>query len=256
MPALSLLRTALLTLAACLMTAPVMARDLVVALTPRAVSFSSLNDEGKLAGFNVDIAEAICRELGRNCELRSVRFPEILPATANGEVDIGVGNYLRTAEREREVAFTIPYWRSTTAYLAHQSIEFADAATTLAAHPVCVLRDSQQHLHLLSFGAAVEAQLVLVEGMEDLIDGMTAGVCPLAIGPTMQLLPFLQSEAGTDFSFAGEPLSGPGLGGDVHIIVRPDDPDLLQAVNRALQSLINSGEHERASRRYFPFSIL
>lgn len=35
-----------------------------------------------------------------------------------------------------------------------------------------------------------------------------------------------------------------------------DDQGLLESVDRAIATLIRSGEHERIARKYFPFNIL
>jgi ABC-type amino acid transport substrate-binding protein len=72
----------------------------------------------------------------------------------------------------------------------------------------------------------------------------------------MQGLAFLQSPAGQGYAFLGSPLVQDGLGGDVHIIVRPGARELLRQLDAALKDLIDDGTHERLTRKHFPFSIL
>jgi ABC-type amino acid transport substrate-binding protein len=76
---------------------------LLIAITGTVASFSAPNERGELAGFNIDMAQAICQRLKRECRFDVRKFPEILPQVAAGKADIGMGNYLKTPERERQV---------------------------------------------------------------------------------------------------------------------------------------------------------
>lgn len=228
--------------------------ELVVLLTPRSIPFSYLDDSGQLSGFNVDMARAVCRELGRSCRLEVKNFPDIVPAVSEGRADLGVANFLRTPEREALVRFSMPYWRSSSAFVARRGTAQGNAAELLARDGVCAIKGSMQARYLAEQGKGVG--VIEVESNQDALDGLLSGRCPVVLLPTMQVLPFLQREEGRGFAFLGTPLNTDGLGGTVHMIVRPDDPRLLEEVDAALQRIIHSGEHERAARRYFPFSIL
>ena len=226
-----------------------------VVVTPNSVPFSYRDENGDLVGFNVDIARAICRELGQVCRLEAVVFPEILSLVTTSRVDVAVANFLQTPERARQVAFSVPYWRSTSSFIGLSGLTGSTGLELLASGPVCAIRETAQMRYLLSLQAPSAEGIHPVDANRDIFDGLLMGRCSAALLPTMQALSFLQSEEGLGFKFIGAPLEEAGLGGTVHIIVRPDDQGLLERVNRAIQSLVNSGEHERLSRRYFPFSI-
>ena len=226
-----------------------------VVVTPNSVPFSYRNENGDLVGFNVDIARAICRELGQVCRIEAVVFPEILSLVTTSRVDLAVANFLKTPERTRQVAFSVPYWRSTSSYIGSSTLTGTSGAQLLVSGGVCAIRETAQMRYLLSLQAQSGGEIHPVDANRDIFDGLLMGQCSAALLPTMQALSFLQSQEGLSFRFIGAPLEEAGLGGTVHIIVRPDDQALLERVNRAIRSLVNSGEHERLSRRYFPFSI-
>ncbi|THF66302.1 amino acid ABC transporter substrate-binding protein [Pseudothauera nasutitermitis] len=230
--------------------------ELRVVLTPRSVPFSLLTESGEMVGFNVDMARAVCAEIGRTCKLEVLPFPEIVPAVAAGRYDLGVANFLRTPERERQVAFTVPYWRSTSVFVGRQGIRVEPLASLLADTTVCAIDGSAQWSYLLARAGASAETVRALPSNQDVLDGLGSGACPAALLPTMQVLPFMQGERGHGLAFLGAPLGEAGLGGPVHMIVRPDAPELRAAVDRALRRLIANGEHERAARHYFPFSIL
>ncbi len=227
-----------------------------VVLTPRSVPFSYIGEDGELAGFNVDMAKAICAELGRRCALDTLAFPEIIPAVASGRYDLGVANFLRTPEREREVAFTVPYWRSTSVFVGKAGRRVGAVEELLRDTPVCAIGSSGQLRFLIERAGTHVANVRAMPSNQDVLDALQSGECPVALLPTMQVLPFLQSARGQGLAFLAAPLAESGLGGTVHMVVRPGDPELREAIDRALQRLIASGVHERAARRYFPFSIL
>lgn len=234
------------------------AQELVVAITATAPSFSQRGADGELSGFNVDLVRAICARLGRTCRLEATPFPEIIPGVAAGRADLGVGNTLKTPERERQVAFTVPYWRSTSSFLGPRAAAtgFRPEAA-LAEARVCVVRETRQAAHVVQLaGRDGHGRVMALPGNADVLAALRGGQCAYAFLPTMQALPFLQSVDGAAYAFLGTPESRDGLGGDVHMVVRPDQPELLRQINRALDELIRDGTHERLSRRHFPFSIL
>lgn len=238
--------------------APQLARadELVVLLTPRSTPFSAQDENGRLSGFNVDIANAICRELGRTCQLKAMTFPEIIPEITAGRAHIGIANFLRTPEREKLVAFSVPYWRSTSSWIGPAGDTVDDVAVRIGQVPVCAISGSAQ-LRFLQALAGANAGLVLQQSSNQaLLEALGNGACRLALLPTMQALPFLQSPAGAGFAFLAQPRMDSGLGGDVLIALRQGDKKLKEGVDRAIARLIDSGEHERITRKYFPFSIL
>lgn len=232
------------------------AETLKVVLTPNSVPFSYRDERGELVGFNVDIVRALCAQLARSCQLDTLPFPEILPAVAAGRFDLGVANFLRTPERERLVAFTVPYWRSSSAFVGKRSFAMKAVQELLRDTPVCAIGASVQYRYLIERAGEHSEHVRGLPSNQDVMDALLSGQCPVALLPSMQALPFMQSPRGMELTFLGAPLREAGLGGTVHMAVRPDDAALREAVDRALQHLIATGEHERIARRYFPFSIL
>ena len=166
-----------------------------------------------------------------------------------------MGNLLKTPERERLVRFSIPYWRSTSSFIGAHGSALPAADDRLPQARICAIADTRQHHYLLQLkrnGGSV----VATHGNGETIDKLTRGECALALLPTVQALPFLQSPAGREFAFIGAPRTRHQLGGDVRIALPPDAAGLQQRVDAALREMIRDGTHERLSRRYFPFSIL
>lgn len=229
------------------------AAPLVIAITASAPSFSTLNAAGKLEGFNVDLAYQICQHLKRPCKLEITRFPEIIPSVSAGKAALGIGNTLKTAEREQQVAFTRPYWRSTSSFIGLKRLGISDPLAGLGEHKICALKGSKQADFLVSQGSAV--QFTALTSNQEAITYLQNEQCQLALLPTLQALPFLQSAAGSAHAFIGKPMTSHDLGGEVHMVVQREQKALLQQINQVLDELISNGTHERLMRQHFPFSI-
>ena len=231
------------------------AGELVVAVTQTTVPFSYPDERGELTGFNIEFGRAICRKLGEGCRFTPMAFPSILPNVSGGMADIGIANTLKTPERERQVAFSVPFWRSTSSFFGASGSNFRDTHEALEKYRVCAIEGSRQSEYLRA-SAGPPGHLIAVANNQDTMDGLRRGTCQVALAPTLQILSFLQSPQGHGFSFLGAPLTDQGLGGTVHMVVRPDKPELLRRLDQAIKELILDGTHERLTRRYFPFSIL
>lgn len=226
---------------------------LTVAITATVPPFAFKDEAGVLKGFNVDLVHAMCERLQRACRLDVVRFPDVIPAVNAGRADVGVANTLKTPEREQLVRFTRVVWRSTSSLIGRRDLGRAQPAQLLGAVQTCGIAGSRQ---LAWLAEHVNRPPVSAAGNTEVLDLLMQNQCDMTLLPTQQALPFLQSPAGQRFGYIGIPLSDSGLGGDVHMVVRPGTDRLLNDINQALDSLMRDGTHERLSRRYFPFGIL
>lgn len=234
---------------------PAMGQELVVAVTSSSTPFAYLTPQGELVGFNVDLGRAICEQLKRPCRVEAMPFPQVIPAVSAGRADIGLGNVLKTPEREKLVAFSIPIWRSTSSFISSAGNRWTTPADAVKNKTVCVVDGGVQQTYVRALGVPPPSLLAKATNLA-VLESLQQGECVLALLPTMQALPFLQTPAGKPYTFLGTPMAQDGLGGTVHVVVRPDQTALLNGVNEAIRVLIRNGMHEKISRRYFPFSIL
>lgn len=207
-------------------------------------SFSYLDEHNELKGFNVDVMRAVCDRLDRDCRFVIKPFKEILSGTQNQDADIGVGNFLKTPEREALVDFTVPYWRSTSSYVG----KGADTS----AKTVCAITGTVQSSYLQK---DVSIQVVDSSNQLEQLEKLLTNQCELALLPTLQALELLKSDKSQSIHYIGAPLSENGLGGDVYMILRKGDRVLQESINLALSDLIKDGSYESMMLKYFPFSI-
>ena len=72
--------------------------------------FNYLDDDGVLGGFNVDLARALCNEIGAACDIRVRPWDELLVALKRGEADAVIAGHTVLPDALRQVAFTERYF--------------------------------------------------------------------------------------------------------------------------------------------------
>lgn len=217
--------------------------------------FSFTNEQGQLAGFDVDIARELCRRLEKDCEIVAVPWNDLLPGLVAGRYDAIVASMAKTPERERQVDFTDSYYRTRSVFIgrpqnhAPRITPETARGKTLATQEGTVYADYlRQHYRdaaILKFTSTVTgAFAALIDGQVDLvlIDNLSA-------------FEFLRSDAGQGIDIIGEPLAISEMSGAAYFQVRKGDLRLRDSLNAALRSLWLDGAYHKINARYFPFDI-
>lgn len=70
--------------------------------------FETIDDKGKLAGFDIDLGRALGKNLGAQVEFKEFDFDALILALEKGQIDIILSGLSITASRQQEIAM-IPY---------------------------------------------------------------------------------------------------------------------------------------------------
>ncbi|WP_045214674.1 glutamine ABC transporter substrate-binding protein GlnH [Desulfonatronovibrio magnus] len=92
---------------------PSHAKKLTVAVDTAFVPFEFRDpDTGEYVGFDIDLWAAIAEKIGVEYQLQPMDFSGIVPALQTGSVDAALAGITITAEREKVVDFSHPYYDS------------------------------------------------------------------------------------------------------------------------------------------------
>ncbi|WP_018182064.1 transporter substrate-binding domain-containing protein [Kaistia granuli] len=209
--------------------------------------------DGRLTGFNVDLARAICRELSVPCTIQARPWDGLIETVAAGRVDAALAGIAITPETRAKLDFSDVYLRPAARFVARKGGPVTRLETgALAGRKVAVAKGSAHEAYLAAFFP--EATAVAVDTPAAGNDALKAGTVDLVFGDGVQLAFWLQSEpAANCCAFVGgayvEPrFFGPGLA----IALPPNRADLRLALNWALDSLYDKGAFAELYLRYFP----
>jgi ABC-type amino acid transport substrate-binding protein len=218
---------------------------------------------GGLTGFNEMLAREICRRAAARCKFSNQTYADILPSIESGKFDLGFGNFLRTPEREKRVAFSDTIWRSSSRLLAkpavisRTAIELKREVTldSLSGVRVGVVEGTLQHSYLRSIAAERHLEVLSFVTMAELITALRDDRVDFLLMPVLSSYALISREPAGTFEYVGPPVADRGLGGSVHIAITRQKPEVLPAVNLAIAAMRADGTYQRIVRQFFPFSL-
>lgn len=213
--------------------------------------FGYADAQGQPAGFDIDIARALCAAMAKTCRLVVVDWEDNITALLLKRVDAVVASMSITEERKRLVAFTNRYYRTPMQFVARRGFDRSITVEGLRGLKVGVASDTTAERYMRqTFGAGVE--LVLDPDQEKLSRALAAGQLDLMLADSLAMWSVTKSDLGKDFEFVGHPVY---VDEDIAIAVRKEDDALRQRLNQAIARIRIDGTYQKINARYFPFSI-
>jgi len=254
--AFTMLAAALLLLA---LVAPATAGDwdtVRVATEGAYPPFNSVDSNGELQGFDVDITKALCKEMGVKCELMVQDWDGLIPGLMAKKYDAIVASMSITEERKQKVDFTDKYYVSPARFVARKGAGFDISKAGLKGRTVGVQRATiHENFVRDNFGDSVQIKSYATQDEANM--DLTAGRVDLVIADATVLQGgFLDTDAGSGYAFIGPSFTdaqwfGEGIG----IAVRKGDDDLRKMFNNAIQAIRANGEYQKINAKYFDFDL-
>ena len=86
--------------------------------------FNLIDASGKVVGFDIDIANALCAKMDVECEVVTSDWDGIIPALNAKKFDMIVASMSITDERKQAVDFTNPYYTNKLQFIGPKGTEF------------------------------------------------------------------------------------------------------------------------------------
>jgi polar amino acid transport system substrate-binding protein len=210
-----------------------------------------LTDDGRLTGFNVDLARAVCEALNVACTVQARRWDTLMDALKEGRGDAVIASLRPTPELRAQFGFTAPYLRTPARFVARAGTAIDPSPATLDGKSVAVVAGSAHEDYLKTFfpkavakpyDDLARAQAALKRGEADLLfsDGLTMAV-------------WLNGEEGECCGFVGGPYTeSRWFGEGVSIATRRNEAVLRRGIDWALQRVAERGTYAEIYLRYFP----
>jgi polar amino acid transport system substrate-binding protein/arginine/ornithine transport system substrate-binding protein len=219
--------------------------------------WSFVDAQGKLQGWDVDVANALCSRMKIQCEIMAQDWDGIIPSLLAKKYDVIVASMAMTPARRERVAFSDKYKDVISQFVTRKGTVTDTSPSGLKGKRIGVQRGSAQHKWLEVEGYDKSADLKLYEKTTDAELDLVAGRVDAIIGNKLTMyVGFFKKPEAKDFDYVGPELKGGVFGDGAGIALRKEDTALVQRVNKALQEIRADGTYETISRKYFPFKLL
>ncbi len=196
------------------------------------------------AGFDMDLAKALGKQMGVEVQIVSMNFDGLIPALQSGNIDMIVSAMTINSERAEKVNFSKPYYKSglsivvkgdNTTIKGFKDLEGKKIAAqigTTGAEEARRIKDAQ----VREFNSNAEAYMELKNG------GVDAVVNDLPVNEY-----YLAKSGEKNVKLVGEILNAEEYG----IAVNKKNTELTEKVNKALEELKKNGEYDKIYMKWF-----
>ena len=207
--------------------------------------FSFQDESGKLTGFEVEFSEALAKELGVKVQLQATPWAGILAALESKRLDVVINQVTISEERKKKYDFSEPYTVSGIQALVQKKDagKFKTADDLKGAKVgVGLGTNYEQWLKENVPGAIVKTYDDDPTKYQDLRVGRIDAILVDRLA-ALELL----SKTKDQLAISGEPFSRQESG----IALRKGEPELLAAINKAIDKLRADGTLAKLSQKYF-----
>ena len=221
--------------------------------------FSSTTPDGKLEGFDIDIARALGKAMGVEVKLVAQDWDGIIPALLARKYDAIIASMSITEERKKKVAFTNKYYNTPAKFVCKKGamkeftraqVEEATAGMKIGVQRATIhdnfITDIGKKATLKRYATQDEAYMDLKAGR---VDMLLADSVAIDGG-------FLKKPEGKDFQFIGPDLTekkyfGEGAG----IAIRKGEDELREMFNKAIDAIRANGKYKEINDKYFAVDV-
>ncbi|WP_422446943.1 basic amino acid ABC transporter substrate-binding protein [Thermoanaerobacterium sp. DL9XJH110] len=195
----------------------------------------------EIKGFDIDIANAIAKELGVQLDIKDMAFDSVLPALLSKKVDLAIAAFTITEERKKSVNFSDPYFDGGQQIVTYKGSGIK-SKEDLKGKKIGVQISTTGEEEAKKIEGAKLKQFDLVT--EAVLELKNKRVDAIIVG---EVVAKAYTAENPDLEIVGERLNSEQNG----IPVRKEDTELLKVVNKVIKDLKDSGEYDKLVKKWF-----
>ncbi len=220
--------------------------------------FSFVDDNKQIAGFNIDLARAVCSELGilGSCQIQALPWLEQEKAVTEQPGTVLISGLAVDSASRKKFLFTRPYIGLPARFIGLKSQPTSEPLYhNLSGRTIGVVANTAHEAFLIAnFG---KSGLRIFLNQSDALAALMKSEVNVVFTDALSASFWLHSKKSADCcTFVGGPYLAPEyFGRGLTMAVRPNDKELLNALNFALRSINDKGIFAELYLRYFPESL-
>ncbi|MFG6449229.1 ABC transporter substrate-binding protein [Roseateles sp. BYS180W] len=218
--------------------------------------FSEVGPDGKLKGFEIDLANALCAEMKAECTLVQQDFDGLIPALQARKVDAIIASMSITDERKKVIAFSNSYYNMPARFVARADAKLEISPTGLKGKKIAVQR-ATIHERFVS-EVFKNSQIVRYATQDQAFLDLKSGRVDLTLADLVAAdTGFLKTPGGKGFAFVGPNFEDPkyfgtGVGAGLRKL---DEKTLGKKINDAIAAVRVNGTFKKLNDKYFEYDI-
>ncbi|PWD66844.1 arginine ABC transporter substrate-binding protein [Pectobacterium parmentieri] len=208
--------------------------------------FEFVDANNQIQGFDIDLANALCKEMQANCTFSNQAFDSLIPGLKFRRFEAVIAGMDITPERQQQVSFSQPYYDNAALFIA-QKEKVADVAA-LTGKRVGVQNGTTHQKYLMEKHSDIKT--VPYDSYQNAVLDLKNGRLDAVFGDTAVVNEWLKQNdtlASVGESVTDKGYFGIGLG----IAVRQNNDELLKKFNDALNKIKQDGTYETIYKKWF-----
>ena len=233
---------------------------------------------GALIGFEVELANVLCENMGHECTIIEQDWDGMIPALQGKKFDAIMAGMSITDERKKVISFSQGYADevaslavmkgsnlvlqrnlsavtapginltkpNSTAKKALKTIESALAGKTVCTQVGTI------HQNFLKSGDVGTVKVRVYKTQDEVNLDLTSGRCDVALAAAVAFTDYAE-KSGKAVALVGPTFSGGAFGNGVGVGIRQDDTKLIKAFNKAIDEARKNGDISRIATKWFGF---
>ncbi|MDR0677116.1 MAG: ABC transporter substrate-binding protein [Holosporaceae bacterium] len=198
-------------------------------------------ENGKIVGFEIELAQMIANELGKEVSIVDMPFDSILPSINNGTVDAGIAGFAPTEERKKNFDFSDSYYHDAYGVVYKKENPITNKAQ-MAHTKVGTQLGTTVDIWLKKHVPSVTG--ITMSNNNQLIEALKAGHVDCVFIGYAQCISFCEKNQNLKCSLISEANEGSC------ILIKKGSP-LKDKLNAAIKSLIEKGKIQELKEKWF-----
>lgn len=233
------------------------------------------DSSGKLVGFELDLAEELCKRMNAQCEIVAQAWDGIIPALQAGKYDAIMAGMSITDKRKKVITFSRSYAATPARFVVSEKSPSANFKTKLdtlqldevnAAEQAAIdqivaefqgkvigVQGSTTHENFLREYLGDNVKIRTYDTQENVDLDLQAGRMDAALASMSYWVPLLETDKGKGMKMVGPGMTGGPFGAGVGVGIRQKDQDLADMFTKAINEAIADGTVSKLAIQWFGF---
>ncbi|WP_068317336.1 transporter substrate-binding domain-containing protein [Polycladidibacter hongkongensis] len=217
--------------------------------------FAFVDASGELAGFDIEIGNALCEQMEVKCEWISLDWDGLIPGLIAGKHDAILASMSITDERKQVIGFSKKYYQTPSGIAVSKDSPLTEATPEALEDMIVGAQGSTTH-SVFAEETFANSDIKLYGTAEEYKLELESGRIDAAIDDIMILSEWVKSEDGACCKVLQGFKSVPAIHGEgAGIGVRKEDMDLADKFSKAVAELRANGTYKAINDKYFDFDV-